>query len=622
MRILLTGAAGFIGSRIATVLSAAGHDVVAIDTMLAAAHGREASLPLGCQKVDVRDADALAPVLRGIDVVCHQAAVVGAGVNAADGPFYAGNNDTGTAVLLAEMFTAGVTRLVLASSMVVYGQGRYRCAVHGEVDPAPRTRTDLDGGRYEHRCPAGGEELTWQLVSEDAALRPRSLYAASKVAQENYALAWAESVGGSVAALRYHNVYGPGMPRDTPYSGVAAIFRSALQRGEAPRVFEDGGQMRDFVHVDDVARANLAALECELPGFTAANVCSGQPIPIMEVAAILSGATAGPAPLVTGQYRSGDVRHIVADPSRAASLLGFKAAVDPRDGLREFAFAPLRGNPGDSPAGLGVSTAVIAFADYPLLARKDFTAESVLRPANLLREARRQKALPHLAVPAVTVLDPDGDIVRFLDSSGEGRRHPGWACYHTEMWTTDINGMQIGVVGMAVGAPFAVLVAEQLSASGSEVIISVTSAGRIASPGHLPSFVLIERALRDEGTSAHYLPPTRWSHLHPGLRAGLHNAFDQLPQIVVPGWSWTTDAPFRETAAAIAAAAAEGIACVEMEAAALYAYAEASGARVVCLAHITNTMAVEGEDFEKGHDNGVHDALAVVLAAAAALHRS
>lgn len=241
------------------------------------------------------------------------------------------------------MFAAGVRRLVLASSMVVYGQGRYHCERHGQVEPVPRRRADLDAGIFEHRCPTSGEELRWRLVDEDAALRPRSLYAASKTAQEHYALAWSEATGGSVVALRYHNVYGPGMPRDTPYSGVAAIFRSALEQGEPPKVFEDGGQMRDFVHVDDVAAANLAAASSMADGFTAVNVCSGRPISILQVASALCDARGGSlTPVITGQYRSGDVRHIVADPSRAAEVLGFRAAVDPADGLREFAFAPLR----------------------------------------------------------------------------------------------------------------------------------------------------------------------------------------------------------------------------------------------------------------------------------------
>jgi dTDP-L-rhamnose 4-epimerase len=343
MRVLLTGAAGFIGSRVAAALNDAGHDVVGVDAMLSAAHGDGAEPPEDVQRVDVRDAGAVASLLDGVDVVCHQAAVVGAGVNAADAPSYGSHNDYATAVLLAEMFAAGCRRLVLASSMVVYGQGRFSCAEHGVVEPLPRTRADLDAGVFEHRCPLGGEELQWQLVDEDAPLRPRSLYAASKVAQENYALAWAESTGGSVVALRYHNVYGPNMPRDTPYSGVAAIFRSAIEAGDVPRVFEDGGQMRDFVHVDDIAAANVAAIEANREGFTPANVCSGTPISILEVAKELCEARGDVPPLVTGQYRSGDVRHIVASPAGAAELLGFHAVIDPRDGLREFAYAPLRG---------------------------------------------------------------------------------------------------------------------------------------------------------------------------------------------------------------------------------------------------------------------------------------
>ncbi len=342
MRVLLTGAAGFIGSRVALALRAAGHDVVAVDALLPAAHGSAGELPSDCGHLDVRDAEGLRSALDGVDVVCHQAAVVGAGVNAADAPSYASHNDYGTAVLLAQMYETGVRRLVLASSMVVYGQGRFRCPAHGEVAPAPRTRADLDAGMFDHRCPIGGEQVTWMLVGEDAPLQPRSLYAASKLAQENYALAWAEAGAGSVVALRYHNVYGPGMPRDTPYSGVAAIFRSALEKGQPPKVFEDGGQMRDFVHVDDVAAANLAAVESDAAGFLPANVCSGNPVSIGEVAALLCDARGGPAPVVTGQYRSGDVRHIVADPARAALELGFRARVSPLEGLREFASAPLR----------------------------------------------------------------------------------------------------------------------------------------------------------------------------------------------------------------------------------------------------------------------------------------
>ncbi|MDT5016344.1 MAG: dTDP-L-rhamnose 4-epimerase [Mycobacterium sp.] len=343
MRVLVTGAAGFIGSKVCAALTADGHEVVAVDAMLTAAHGDATTPPDGVLEVDVRDAAGIASLLPGIDVVCHQAAVVGAGVDASDAPNYGSHNDYGTTVLLAEMFAAGCNRLVLASSMVVYGQGGYDCPEHGHVDPLPRTHADLDAGVFEHRCPIGGEELQWRLVGEDAPLRPRSLYAASKTAQEHYALAWAEATGGAVIALRYHNVYGPMMPRDTPYSGVAAIFRSAIERGEPPKVFEDGGQMRDFVHVDDVAAVNVAAVAADTRGFEALNVCSGRPISIMDVAAKICAARDGQPPVVTGQYRSGDVRHIVADPAAAAHVLGFRAAIDPSDGLREFAFAPLRG---------------------------------------------------------------------------------------------------------------------------------------------------------------------------------------------------------------------------------------------------------------------------------------
>ena len=258
----------------------------------------------------------------------------------------------------------------------------------------------------------------------------------------------------------------------------------------------------------------------------------------------------------------------------------------------------------------------------PLLTGKDFAAVSEFDPANLLREGRRQRGLPSVTVPAVCLMDPDGDIVRYLQVSGRGRRHPGWACYHTDMWTLDVDGLVIGVVGMAVGAPFAVLVAEQLAASGAILVLSITSAGRISPQLSVPCFVLIERALRDEGTSHHYQPPAPWSHLHPWLQAALTGAFTELAEPVLTGTSWTTDAPYRETAAAIAHAQQLGVACVEMEAAGLYAYAAARSAAVVCFAHVTNTMATAGDDFEKGVDAGVHDALAVAAAAGRALTRT
>jgi len=255
----------------------------------------------------------------------------------------------------------------------------------------------------------------------------------------------------------------------------------------------------------------------------------------------------------------------------------------------------------------------------PLLSGKRYDEPSLLVPENLLREARRQKSLPNVRVPRVALLDPDGDIVRYLATNRAGRPHPGWACYHTDMWTTDLDGVEIGVVGTAVGAPFAVLVAEQLAASGARLVISITSAGLVSAATEPPYFLLIERALRDEGTSAHYQPPGTWSHLSSKLRMRLNEAYAGLTEPVLIGSSWTTDAPYRETPSAVAAAQEAGISCVEMEAAALYSYATARDRDVVCLAHLTNTMATLGDDFEKGPDNGAPAALAVARATAMAL---
>ncbi|GAA4699011.1 NAD-dependent epimerase/dehydratase family protein [Nocardioides nanhaiensis] len=349
MRVLLTGSAGFIGGAIASRLEAAGHELVRVDLMLAAAHG-ESQAPAGTEQLDVRDA-ATSPrwagLLEGVDVVCHQAAVVGAGVRVADLPDYAGHNDLGTAALLAGMHAAGVDRIVLASSMVVYGEGRYACAEHGVQVPGPRSIAALEAGDFENHCPRCEAVLGWELVPEDARLDPRSSYAASKLAQEHYTSAWVRQAGAAAVALRYHNVYGPRMPRDTPYSGVAAMFRSSLERGEAPQVYEDGGQARDFVHVDDVARANVAAVEAVAAApahhYAAYNVCSGRPVTILEVARrVAAGTDTGIEPQVTGGFRAGDVRHVVASPERAAAELGFRAEVDPDEGLRAFATAPLR----------------------------------------------------------------------------------------------------------------------------------------------------------------------------------------------------------------------------------------------------------------------------------------
>ena len=245
---------------------------------------------------------------------------------------------------------------------------------------------------------------------------------------------------------------------------------------------------------------------------------------------------------------------------------------------------------------------------------KDTSALSVFRPAALLREARRQKGLAAVNVPHVCILDPDGDIVRRLQQSGQSKPFAGWPCYHTRLDAFTLAGRTVGIVGCAVGAPFAVLIAEELFASGCRLLLSVTSAGQIVPSGRPPYFVVIDRALRDEGTSYHYTPPSEYSEADTALVATAVAALDGIEQRVMVGSSWTTDAPFRETADAIAAARSIGVLAVEMEAAALYAFARAAGVQVLCLAHVTNTMGQTEQDFEKGEADGTADALAVLEA--------
>ncbi|MFI9800152.1 NAD-dependent epimerase/dehydratase family protein [Streptomyces sp. NPDC052302] len=334
MRVLVTGGAGFIGSPIVRALAAHGHEPVVYDVRTDPA-------------ADVRDPGAVGRALAGVDAVCHQAAMVGLGTGFSDAPEYVSRNDLGTAVLLTGMAEAGVRRLVLAGSMVVYGEGRYTCARHGVVRPGPRTVAALDAGRFEPPCPVCGADLSPGLVGEDAPADPRNVYATTKLAQEHLAAAWARATGGTAVSLRYHNVYGPGMPRDTPYAGVASFFRSSLARGEAPRVFEDGRQRRDFVHVRDVAAANVAALEATggdlAPGvLTAYNTGSGEPHTVGEMAHALAAAHGGPQPMVTGEYRLGDVRHITADSARLRAELGWKPQVSFTEGMGEFAGADPR----------------------------------------------------------------------------------------------------------------------------------------------------------------------------------------------------------------------------------------------------------------------------------------
>lgn len=352
MRLLVTGGSGFIGAAVVRAAQTAGHEVRVLDQSGVAPPD---ALDVELIRGDIRDADVVEAALAGVDAVSHQAAKVGLGVNLDDMPDYAAVNDVGTAVLLAAMARRGVGRLVLASSMVIYGEGGYRCPEHGPIAAPPRHVADLAAGRFDPPCPRCHRPLEPTLVGEDAVPDPRNAYAASKLAQEHFARIWARECDGTVTALRYHNVYGPGMPRDTPYAGVAAIFRSALARGEAPRVFEDGGQRRDFVHVDDVAAANLAALTAQSRGettrtpsrITVYNVASGVQRTVGELATTLAEVMSGPRPVVTGEYRLGDVRHVTADTARIAAELGWRPRVDFRDGMAQLAAGAGRARPAD-----------------------------------------------------------------------------------------------------------------------------------------------------------------------------------------------------------------------------------------------------------------------------------
>jgi dTDP-L-rhamnose 4-epimerase len=347
LRVLVTGGAGFIGRSVVRRLVADGVDVVVLDSLRADVHpgGAAPRLPpsVRVDVGDVRDRDQVARAMRGVDVAVHLAAKVGLGVDLGDLDDYVSSNDLGTAVVLQGAARAGVERLVVASSMVVYGEGAYRCVEHGLVQPAARREVDLAAGRFEPGCPLCGEPLAPELVAEEAVTDPRNGYAATKLHQEHLASVWSRETGGQARALRFHNVYGPGLPKNTPYAGVAALFASALQRGEAPRVFEDGGQRRDFVHVDDVAAAVVAGVCApstrpigELRAF---NVGSGVVHTIGDLATAMATSWGGPLPVVTGDYRLGDVRHVTASSARIAEELGWTARVRFEDGIEQLASA-------------------------------------------------------------------------------------------------------------------------------------------------------------------------------------------------------------------------------------------------------------------------------------------
>jgi dTDP-L-rhamnose 4-epimerase len=347
--VLVTGGVGFVGSHVVELLADLGHEVRVIDSLHPAAHRRRPDYldpRVAYEWGDIADAAVAERVVEGIDAVSHQAAMVGLGVDFADVTDYVTSNCLGTASLLRALHARAFRgRLVLASSMVVYGEGRYRCPEHGVVRPPPRTTADLERARFEPGCAECGTPLRAEAVTEEAPPDPRNVYATTKLHQEHLCQSFARAnPGAELTVLRYHNIYGPRMPRDTPYAGVASIFRSAIQRGEPPRVFEDGLQLRDFVNVRDVARANLLALTEPGSSDDTYNVASGTPRTVLDMAEALVAAAGpdAPRPVVVGGGRAGDVRHVFASPQRAELRLRYRAEVDFAEGMSEFAGAALR----------------------------------------------------------------------------------------------------------------------------------------------------------------------------------------------------------------------------------------------------------------------------------------
>ncbi len=333
VRILVTGGSGFIGSNLVAQLAEAGHEVVNLDWMAP----REATPDHTWIEGDIRDSAVWSRALEGVEAIAHLAGKVGLETDPADWPDYADHNARGAAVAAAAVARSGFAgRVVLASSMVVYGEGAWTCRQHGSVEAAPRREPDLRNGRFDPPCPQCGEQLLPAPVLETAPTWPRNVYAATKLHQEHLFAVQARHADMPLTVLRYHNVYGPGMPRNTSYAGVASIFSSALADGVAPRVTEDGKQMRDFIHVADVARATRLALTAPEPVAGVFNVASGRPRTVGEMANALwqaSGGGSATRPVITGEFRLGDVRHVFASAEAAASHLGFRAEIDLEAGL-------------------------------------------------------------------------------------------------------------------------------------------------------------------------------------------------------------------------------------------------------------------------------------------------
>jgi dTDP-L-rhamnose 4-epimerase len=347
-RVLVTGGAGFIGSHTVDRLLADGRQVTVLDNLDPQVHDgdRPANLAhleghpgLRFIRGDVRDADAVAEALRGVVDVVHLAAAVGVGQSMYQPSYYTDVNVGGQGVLLEGMvpYTRRYRKLVVASSMSIYGEGAYRCPEHGDIAAAPRAEEQLAWGAWELACPSCGRELEAVPTPESKATQHTSVYAVTKKAQEELALAFGPAYGIPTVALRFFNVYGARQALSNPYTGVAAIFMSRLKNGNPPLLFEDGAQSRDFVHVSDVARAIVGPVDANGDVTGAYNVCTGRATPIAEVARVLArrlGLDIDPRPV--GRYRAGDIRHCFGDPTTAADALGFRTTMDLAAGLDEL----------------------------------------------------------------------------------------------------------------------------------------------------------------------------------------------------------------------------------------------------------------------------------------------
>ncbi len=342
-RVLITGGAGFVGSHTADALLAAGHDVRIFDNLASQVHndGPPSYIPKHAEFIlgDMRDMRQVEKAIRGVDVIFHLAAAVGVGQSMYQISDYTASNNLGTANLFQAILDthSQPEKVIVASSMSIYGEGKYLCSECGDVAPSPRSLEQMREKQWEALCATCAQALSPVATSEDKPLQCTSIYALSKKDQEEMTLLFGRTYQIPVVALRYFNIYGTRQSLSNPYTGVAAIFASRLMNRKSPMIFEDGQQMRDFVSVHDIARANLLAMENSAADGRAVNIGSGQPVSIREVAGELQRALGLDLPLeITGKYRAGDIRHCFADISLATQLLGYQPKTRLKEGIEEL----------------------------------------------------------------------------------------------------------------------------------------------------------------------------------------------------------------------------------------------------------------------------------------------